>query len=64
LGGFPTPETPPGPAMPPMRFSFYEEDKVIGLDEPYQDAIGDFLRDGRGRIQFFRVGSRAHKKIK
>jgi CubicO group peptidase (beta-lactamase class C family) len=52
LGGFPTPETPPGPAMPPMRFSFYEKDKVIGLDEPYKDALGDFIR------------GRAHKKIK
>ena len=63
LGGFPTPETPPGPAMPPMRFSFYETDKVIGLDEPYKDALGDFLRDEKGVLRFFRVGGRAHKKI-
>jgi hypothetical protein len=64
LGGFPTPETPPGPAMPPMRFSFYEEDKVIGLDEPYKDALGEFFRDEKGRVQFFRIGGRAHKKVK
>jgi hypothetical protein len=64
LGGFPTPDTPPGPAMPRMRFSFYEEDKVIGLDEPYKDALGDFIRNEKGRLQFFRVGGRAHKKIK
>jgi hypothetical protein len=64
LGGFPTPDTPPGPAMPPMRFSFYEKDKVIGLDEPYKDALGDFIRDDKGRLQFFRIGGRAHKKIK
>jgi hypothetical protein len=64
LGGFPTPDTPPGPAMPRMRFSFYEEDKVIGLDEPYKDALGDFIRDEKGKLQFFRVGGRAHKKIK
>src|SRR5689334_15537122 len=25
LGGFPRPDTPPGPAMPPMHFSFYEK---------------------------------------
>jgi CubicO group peptidase (beta-lactamase class C family) len=62
LGGFPTPTTPPGPAMPPMRFSFYEKDKVIGLDEPYRGALGDFIRDERGKIQFFRIGSRAHKR--
>jgi CubicO group peptidase (beta-lactamase class C family) len=64
LGGFPTPETPPGSAMPLMRFSFYENDKVIGLDEPYKDALGDFIRDERGKLQYFRVGGRAHKKIK
>lgn len=64
LGGFPMPETPPGPAMPPMRFSFYEKDKVIGLDEPYNDALGEFFRDEKGRVQFFRIGGRAHKKVK
>ena len=63
LGGFPMPDTPPGPAMPPMRFAFYEEDKVIGLDEPYKDALGEFFRDDRGRLQFFRIGGRAHKKF-
>lgn len=64
LGGFPTPDTPPGPAMPPMRFQFYEKDKVIGLDEPYKGALGDILRDREGRVEYFRVGGRAHRKIK
>lgn len=64
LGGFPRPDTPPGPAMPLMRFTFYEKDKVIGLDEPYKDALGDFIRDETGRLRFFRIGGRAHKKIK
>lgn len=64
LGGFPTPDTPPGPALPPMRFQFYEKDKVIGLDEPYKGALGDILRDEKGRVEYFRVGGRAHKKIK
>ncbi len=64
LGGFPTPDFPPGPAMPLMRFVFYEKDRVIGLDEPYKNALGDFIRDEKGRLQFFRVGSRAHKKIR
>jgi hypothetical protein len=64
LGGFPRPDTPPGPALPRMRFSFYETDKVIGLDEPYKDALGDFIRDEKGKLQFFRIGGRAHKKIK
>ena len=64
LGGFPRPETPPGPAKPLMRFSFYEQDKVIGLDEPYKDTLGDFIRDDTGQLDFFRIGGRAHKKIK
>lgn len=64
LGGFPTPDTPPGPAMPPMRFSFYDIDFAIGLDEPMKNAIGDFIRDEKGKVQYFRVGGRAHKKIK
>jgi CubicO group peptidase (beta-lactamase class C family) len=64
LGGFPTPGTPPGPAMPAMRFAFYEKDEMIGLDEPMKDALGDFIRDEKGRVRYFRVGGRAHKKIK
>jgi CubicO group peptidase (beta-lactamase class C family) len=64
LGGFPTPDAPPGPAMPLMRFVFYEKDKLIGLDEPYKNALGDFIRDEKGKPQFFRVGGRAHKKIR
>jgi CubicO group peptidase (beta-lactamase class C family) len=63
LGGFPTPDTPPGPAHKPTRFLFYEDDKVIGLDEPQKDALGDFIRDEKGRIQFFRIGGRAHRKM-
>lgn len=64
LGGFPKPDSPPGPKMPPMRFAFYEKDKVIGLDEPLQGALGDILRDQNGRVEYFRVGSRAHKRIR
>lgn len=63
LGGFPTPDAPPGPALPPMRLAFYEEDRLIGLDEPLKDALGDFIRDEKGRVRFFRISGRAHKKI-
>lgn len=64
LGGFPTPDSPPGPAMPPMRVAFYEKDQTLMLDEPMKNGIGDFIRDKNGRVQFFRIGGRAHKKIK
>ena len=64
LGGFPTPDSPPGPAMPPMRFQAYGKDNFIGLDEPYNGALADVIRDDKGRVEYFRVGGRAHKKIK
>jgi hypothetical protein len=64
LGGFPTPDTPPGPAMAPIRLAFYEKDKVIGMNGPYKDALGDFIRDDKGKLLYFRIGGRAHKKIK
>jgi len=63
LGGFPTPDSPPGSPMPPMRFSLYERDLAIGIDEPMKNALGDFIRDGKGILQFFRIGGRAHRKI-
>ena len=63
LGGFPTPDTPPGPAMPPMRFAFYKHDNLVGLDEPYNGALADIIRDDQGRVEYFRVGGRAHLKI-
>ena len=64
LGGFPTPDTPPGHALPPVRFQFYDADKLIGLDEPYNGALADIIRDDQGRVEYFRVGGRAHKRIK
>ena len=63
LGGFPTPTTPPGPAWPPVRLAFYEKDNLVGLDEPFKGALADVIRDENGRVEFFRIGGRAHKKI-
>ncbi len=64
LGGFPTPDTPPGPAKPPVRLYFYEKDKFIGMDGDLKGAFGDIIRDDRGGVQYFRIGGRAHLKIK
>jgi CubicO group peptidase (beta-lactamase class C family) len=64
LGGFPTPDAPPGPAMEPMRFAFYDKDKVIGMSGVYKDALGEFIRDEKGKLLYFRIGGRAHKKVK
>jgi len=64
LGGFPTPDSPPSPASPPVRIALYDKDQAIGLDEPLKNTLGDFIRDEKGAVEFFRIGGRAHKKIK
>lgn len=62
-GGFPTPDTPPGPPRPPVRLAFHDVDKVIGLDEPAKDTLGDFIRDADGKVQLLRIGGRAHPRV-
>jgi CubicO group peptidase (beta-lactamase class C family) len=63
LGGFPRPDSPPGPALPPIRIAFYARDRVIGLDEPLKGVLGEFFRDAKGRVRFFRIGGRAHQRL-
>ncbi|GAB4504453.1 MAG: serine hydrolase domain-containing protein [Anaerolineales bacterium] len=62
-GGFPAPDSPPMPVPPPLRIAFYDQDKVIVLDEPLKDQRGEFLRASDGSLAWFRFGSRIHKKI-
>ncbi|MGD8404605.1 MAG: serine hydrolase domain-containing protein [Anaerolineales bacterium] len=62
-GGFPTPDSPPLPASPPMRMAFYEKDKIVMLDEPMKGGLGEFLRDADGKLQYFRLSSRVHRKL-
>lgn len=62
-GGFPKPDSPPLPAPPPMRAAFYEKDKLIVLDEPMKNALGEFLRRPDGSLQYLRLSSRVLKKI-
>lgn len=61
-GGFPTPDSPPGPPEPDVRLAFYETDRVIGLDEPRKGALCEFLRDESGQARFLRIGGRLHPK--
>lgn len=63
-GGFPTPQTPPGPPEPDVRLAFYDADRVVGLDEPRKGALGEFLRDETGQVRFLRIGGRLHPKTK
>jgi CubicO group peptidase (beta-lactamase class C family) len=62
-GGFPKPDSPPLPVAPPVRMAFYEKDKIIVLDEPMKNSLGEFLRGPDGSLQYLRLASRALKKI-
>jgi CubicO group peptidase (beta-lactamase class C family) len=61
-GGFPTPDSPAGPPEPDVRLAFYAPDRFIGLDEPRQGALCEFLRDERGQVCLMRIGGRLHPK--
>ncbi len=61
-GGFPTPDSPPGPSEPDVRLAFYEIDRVVGLDEPRKGAQCEFLRDESGKVNLMRIGGRLHPK--
>ncbi len=62
-GGFPTPTTPPPPVQPPpVHVTFYGEDKIVALEEPFQDAHGQFLRGADGEIEWLRLFGRVHKR--
>jgi len=43
---------------PPFRVAFYDVDRVVGVEEPFDGARGEFLRDDAGEIRFFRWGGR------
>lgn len=58
--GFPTKDSPPLPPVPPAPLAFYDADRVFVPEGPFKGAYGDFLRDGEGRIAWFRSGGRLH----
>jgi CubicO group peptidase (beta-lactamase class C family) len=62
-GGFPTPETPPPPANPPVRLAFVSDDHVLALDAPIKGARAEFLRDSDGHLLWFRIGGRVHRRV-
>ncbi len=57
-GGFPKKDSLPGPTPPPVRVVFYAPDKIIGLDAPFKDAKGEFLRHPDGSIAWLRISGR------
>ena len=56
--GFPTKDSPPLPPEPPAPLAFYDADRVFVPEGTFEGARGDFVRDGEGRIAWFRWGGR------
>jgi CubicO group peptidase (beta-lactamase class C family) len=57
-GSFPTKDSPPLPPEPPAPVAFYDDDRVVYTEGPFEGDYGDFVRDGDGRIRFYRAGGR------
>lgn len=47
---------------PPATLAFIDGERVVGLDEPYKGAIGEFLRDEDGKLSWFRFGGRIARR--
>jgi CubicO group peptidase (beta-lactamase class C family) len=61
-GGFPTPDSPPGPAPPPTRIEFTAPDVIVATDEPLKGSRGEFLRGPDGEIAWLRISGRLHRR--
>jgi CubicO group peptidase (beta-lactamase class C family) len=61
-GGFPKPDSPPGPAAPPTHLNFATPDLAYVADGPSKGATAEFLRNGDGSIAWLRMGGRVHKR--
>ena len=62
-GGFPNKGVAAPEPPPPVRAALYDEDLLIGLDEPMKGTRGEFLRGPDGAIAWLRLGSRAHRRV-
>jgi len=66
LGGFPTRDTPPASPepSPPVRYAFYAEDNIIGMEEPSMGNLGQILRNRDGTVAWLRIGTRIHRPLR
>jgi CubicO group peptidase (beta-lactamase class C family) len=60
-GGFPTPESPPLPAPPPVTIAFYADDLAFVPGGPYRGERIEFLRED-GEIAWLRDGARLYRR--
>jgi hypothetical protein len=61
-GSFPTKDSPPSPAPPPMSLALCEKDRLLVLDGPFKDAKADIVRKPDGSIGWLRASGRIHAR--
>ena len=61
-GGFPYPDSPPGPTPPAVRATFVGPDHILVLDPPSKDAHAEFQRDPEGRVAWLHLGGRVRRR--
>jgi hypothetical protein len=60
--GFPNEDVPPPPAPPPMSVALCAKDRLLVLDGPAKDAMGDVIRNDDGSIGWLRFSGRLHTR--
>ncbi|HEV2591104.1 MAG TPA: serine hydrolase domain-containing protein [Gaiellaceae bacterium] len=63
LGGFPTPDSPPGPAPAPTEAFFFTDDRWLVDDGAFKGTVGHFIRDDGGDVVWLRVSGRLYQKM-
>jgi hypothetical protein len=64
-GGFPTKDTPPQPgAIPLIRFGFYAEDRLVGLDPPLTSTRAELIRGPSGDVDWLPFGGRIRRRTR
>jgi CubicO group peptidase (beta-lactamase class C family) len=61
-GGFPKPDSPPPPALPPAAVAFEAEDALYVPEGPMRNQRGQILRAADGEIEWLRFGLRIHRR--
>lgn len=61
-GGFPRKDSPPRPGPPPSLLVFYDRDRAVVAEGMFKGTRSEFLRDGDGRVAWYRAGGRVLKR--
>lgn len=62
-GGFPDKDSKPSAPPPPAtRLALHAGERIVALDPPFKDALGEFLRAPDGSIAWMRFGGRISRR--